>query len=393
MTVSRLIAHVDMDAFFASVALLRYPQLRGLPVVIGGGRAVDDPPWAQGLPPAAIPVSAFPRLRDYVGRGVITTATYPARAFGVGSAMGLMQAARRCPQAILLPVAADDIKRASRAFKAALLARCPVMEDRGVDEVYLDFTEVPGAERDRGQTLARELQGAVLAATGLTCSIGVAPNKLLAKLASEFAKPAGVTWLGHDDLAARVWPLPCGRLNGIGPRTQARLADAGIDTLGDLAAADPAWLIQRFGDSQGRWLHAAAHGRDQRPLTVSREPVSLSRETTFGRDLDPQRDRERLGEILHDLCVRLADDLARKGVAARTVGIKLRHADFTTLTRDQTGCLPVLDADSIRDLARQCLRRVPMDSRVRLLGVRASGLVPRQQAMTQPAQLRLPSVA
>ncbi len=216
----RRIAHLDMDAFFASVELLRYPQLKGLPLVIGGRRQADARLAAHaGLALSEIPVADFPRLRDYAGRGVITTATYAARQFGVGSAMGLMKAARLCPDAILLPIDFDEIRRCSRAFKAVIREIAPVMEDRGVDEVYADFSAVPGGQREGGRVLARLVQKCILEATGLTCSIGVAPNKLLAKMASEFHKPHGIAIVWPEDLQRLIWPLPCRKINGIGPRT------------------------------------------------------------------------------------------------------------------------------------------------------------------------------
>src|SRR5688572_4863894 len=194
MTAERRIAHLDMDAFFASVELLRYPQLKGLPVVIGGGHRKVDELLLQRFadrPVSKIPVEAFPLLKDYVGRGVITTATYPARQFGVGSAMGMMKAAKLCPQAIVLPVDFEEVRKYSRLFKGTIAEIAPVMEDRGVDEVYVDFTDVPGGQREGGRALARLIQRAIFEKTGLTCSIGVASNKLIAKMASEFNKPNG----------------------------------------------------------------------------------------------------------------------------------------------------------------------------------------------------------
>ena len=160
--------------------------------------------------------SAFPTLRDYAGRGVITTATYAAREFGVGSAMGLMKAARLCPQAILLPVDFDEYRRFSRAFKSVITEIAPVMEDRGVDEVYIDFSEVPGGQREGGRVLARLIQKSIFDTTGLTCSIGVAPNKLLAKMASEFNKPNGISIVHESDLASRIWPLDARKIHEIG---------------------------------------------------------------------------------------------------------------------------------------------------------------------------------
>ncbi|HEX4870150.1 MAG TPA: DNA polymerase IV [Moraxellaceae bacterium] len=375
----RRIAHLDMDAFYASVELLRYPQLKGLPVVIGGRRRRED----DVLAPVdgaldRIPLEAFPRLRGYVGRGVITTATYAARQFGVGSAMGLMKAARLCPDAILLPVDFDEYRRYSRLFKEQILAIAPLMENRGVDEVYIDLTQVEGGQEEGGRVLAQRLQQAIFAATGLTCSIGVAPNKLLAKMASEFNKPNGIAIVQPEDLERLIWPLPCRKINGIGPRTDARLQAAGIATIAELAACDPEWLCAQFGRSYGRWLHDAAHGRDERPVVTHSEPVSLSRETTFGRDLHPVQDRAELGAIFTRLCEQVAADLARKGYVGRTVGIKIRYDNFRSVTRDFTAEDFTADAATIRRLAGQCLKRVPLDRRLRLLGVRVSSLVRRE---------------
>jgi DNA polymerase-4 len=358
-----------MDAYFASVELLKHPDLRGQPVVVGGGRK-------------KAPAEGYQHLRSYAGRGVVTTCTYEARAFGVRSGMGLMKAAALAPDAVLLPGDYETYSRVSRAFKAAVAEIAPCIEDRGIDEIYIDLTEVPGETRE----LAARLKAAVHAATGLTCSIGVTPNKLLSKIASELQKPDGLTVLSMADLPGRIWPLPASAVNGIGPKAFAKLQELGIGTIGELAAADPAMLVQRFGKSYGAWLAEAAQGRDDRPLTIQREAKSISRETTFERDLHPREDREQLTRILLDLCARLAQDLERKGVAARTIGIKLRFEDFSTLSRDATLAWPVATAAELRDAARDCLRRVVLDRRIRLLGIRAGTLVePREEG--QPRSL------
>ena len=373
----RRIAHLDMDAFFASIELLRYPQLKGLAVVIGGGRRKVDDALLAALPerdPRFIPVTSFPLLRDYVGRGVITTATYAARQFGVGSAMGMMKAARLCPQAIVLPVDFDEVRKYSRLFKSTILEIAPLMEDRGVDEVYIDFTDVPGGQREGGRVLARLMQKAIFQATGLTCSVGVAPNKLLAKMASEFNKPNGISIIYEDDLQSKIWPLACRKINGIGPKADEKLAALGIQTIGELAAQDADFLIQRFGKATGAWMHEVAWGRDDRPVVTSSEPVSMSRETTFDRDLHAVRDKVALGVIFTELCSKLAADLQRKGYAAKTIGIKLRYDDFKIATRDQTLDSYTSDAKTIRQTAGQCLKRVPLDRKLRLLGVRAGSL-------------------
>jgi DNA polymerase-4 len=395
--VPRLIAHLDMDAFYASVELLRYPELRGAPVVIGGG-ARHQPVW-ESDPATGERRRRFTRLAGYSGRGVITTATYEARALGVNSAMGLMRAAQRAPDAVLLPVDFDEYRRYSRLFKAAVREIAPVVEDRGIDEIYIDLTEVvaarlggsgdePGSDAVAdawwcAREVAREIKQAVRAATGLACSIGLAPNKLLAKLASELDKPDGLTVVTEHDLATRIWPLPARRVNGIGPKAAAKLARLGIATIGELAAAEPAWLVQHFGASYGAWLNAAAHGVDERPVVTFSEPKSVSRETTFERDLHAVRDRAALSRIFTELCARVAGDLQRKRYAGRTIGVKLRFEDFRTVTRDVTLPMPTDDAATIRRAAGQCLKRIDLKRRIRLLGVRAGALVPRDVAVPE----------
>ena len=381
----RRIAHLDMDAFFASIELLRYPQLKGLAVVIGGGRRkVDDALHTKqaARDPRFIPVADFPLLKDYVGRGVITTATYAARQFGVGSAMGMMKAARLCPHAIVLPVDFEEVRKYSRLFKNTILDIAPQMEDRGVDEVYIDFTDVPGGQREGGRVLARLMQKAIFQVTGLTCSVGVAPNKLLAKMASEFKKPNGISVVYETDVQSQIWPLKCRKINGIGPKADEKLASFGIQTIGELAAQDADFLIKRFGKATGAWMHEVAWGRDVSPVVTSSEPVSMSRETTFDRDLHAVRDRAVLGTIFTELCSKLAADLQRKGYAAKTIGIKLRYDDFKIATRDQTLESHTLSAKTIRQIAGQCLKRVPLDKKLRLLGVRAASLEKAENVLT-----------
>jgi len=385
----RRIAHLDMDAFYASVELLRYPQLKGLPVVIGGGRRREDDllgrlraaypeqEWSEDRL-GDIPLDFFPRLSGYTGRGVITTATYAARQFGVGSAMGVMKAAKLCPDAILLPVDFDQYRHYSRTFKALITDIAPVMENRGVDEVYIDFTDVPGGQREGGRVLARLIQKSIFDTTGLTCSVGVAPNKLLAKMASEFNKPNGISIVYESDLAHMIWPLPCRKVNGIGPKAEAKLAAQGIHTIGDLAQRERHWLMEHFGKSYGAWLHDAAHGKDDRPVETESEPVSISRETTFERDLHAVRDREALSAIFTRLCAQVADDLTRKGYVGKTIGIKLRYDNFQSVTRDHTLPTPIDQADAIRQAAGQCLKRVDLSRRLRLLGVRVGSLMKRE---------------
>lgn len=338
-----------MDAFYASVELLRHPELRGRPVAIGG----------RG---------------DPTRRGVVTTATYEARAFGIRSGMALRRALELCPACVFLPVDFDEYRRYSRRFKAAVAECCTRIEDRGIDEIYLDLSEMPGVTDDGGRGLAMSLKQRVLEATGLTCSIGVAPNKLLAKIASDLDKPDGLTLIDASDIPTRIWPLPVSRINGVGPKASARLAQWGIGTIGELAARDPQELIAGFGGHYGRFLHAAAHGRDERPLVTSSEPVSISRETTFEHDLHPRRDWHALAAVLARLCRELAGDLARRGYVARSVGVKLRTDDFRIATRSLSLTEATASDAAIRRAAFECLARFPMRRRVRLLGVRAAAL-------------------
>jgi DNA polymerase-4 len=379
-----------MDAFYASVELLRYPQLKGLPVVIGGARRKEDMyhdrlvaldpsrDW-KNIPLSEIPLEIFPRLSTYVGRGVITTATYAARQYGIGSAMGLMKASQLCPQAILLPVDFEEYRKYSKLFKSVITEIAPVMQDRGVDEVYIDFTHTAGGQREGGRVLARLIQKCIFDATQLTCSIGVAPNKLLAKMASEINKPNGICVLYEKDIETQIWPLQCRKINGIGPKTDERLGKLGIKLIGELANYDPQLLISHFGQNYGQWLHRAANGLDDAEVETHSEPVSLSRETTFERDLSAKSDKEQLGLVFTKLCQQVASDLNKKGYLGRTVGIKLKYDNFKTVTRDQTIEIPTADPVLIRRFAGQLLKRVDLSKRIRLLGVRMGTLIKQEE--------------
>jgi DNA polymerase-4 len=351
----RRIAHIDMDAFYASVELLRRPDLRGQPVIVGGGRNAG-----QGA--------------DYRGRGVVTTASYEARAFGVRSGMALMRAFTLCPDAVRLPTDFDEYRRVSRVFKSAIARIAPVIEDRGIDEVYVELTAVPGVEVEGGAAVAREIKHEVFSATSLTCSIGVAPNKLLAKIASELAKPDGVTVVEAADIPARIWPLEVKRINGIGPKATAKLAQLGVHTVGELAAMPLTRLVETFGPTYGPWMHDAACGRDERPIVTSRAAKSHSRETTFERDLHPVHDRAAIEEHLAHLCQHVADDLAKRADSGRTIGLKVRFENFSTVTRDLTLPAPVRDLPAIQAAVYECLARVKLTRRIRLLGVRVGSL-------------------
>lgn len=367
----RYIAHLDMDAFYASVELLRYPELRGKPLVIGGRRRA-----------ATSAGNAISTLRTYTGRGVITTATYEARAFGLHSGMGLMKAAKLAPDTLLLPADFDQYRRYSRMFKDAVRSVVPEIEDRGIDEIYIDLTGVVASSAAdgapdpwaRARVAAVDIQRAVRETTGLSCSIGITPNKLLSKIASDLDKPGGLTVLTAADIPRRIWPMPARKLNGVGPKAAARLGTLGLHTIGELASVDRMLLVEHFGRSYGTWMHEAANGHDEHPVVALREPKSVSRETTFEHDLHPVRDRAQLSRIFTDLCKRVAEDLRRKGYLGRTIGLKIRFDNFTTITRDRTLDAPTHDASVIRRAAGECLKRVSLDRRIRLLGVRVGGL-------------------
>jgi DNA polymerase-4 len=344
----RRILHLDMDAFFASVELLRRPDLRNKPVIIGG----------RG---------------DPTRRGVVATCTYEARKFGVRSGMPFRTARKLCPDAVYLPTDFAEYARWSQVFKQAMREVSALFEDRGIDEAYLDISDLP----ESSAAIGRALKASILRATGMTCSIGIAPNKLLAKIASDLDKPDGLTIIGMDDVPVRIWPLDARRIPGIGPRADERLQRLGIRTIGQLAAAPCALLVRHFGPAMAAFMHAAAQGVHDRPVVTVREPKSRSRETTFQEDVG---DWQEIARTLARLSARVAEDLRLRGYVGRTVGIKLRFADFQTVTRDRTLAGPTSDARTIRMAAFECLRRIELDRRVRLLGVRVTELSSAGQA-------------
>ena len=346
---ARAILHVDMDAFYAAVEQRDRPELKGKPVIVGA-----DP-------------------RGGKGRGVVSTASYEARRFGVGSAMPISQAYKLCPQGVYVPVDMAKYAAVSDEIMEEMRRYTDLVEPLSIDEAFLDVTGSARAFGD-GPTVARELKRRIQERTRLTASVGVSACKLVAKIASDLEKPGGLTLLCEADVPARVWPLSTRKLNGIGPKSGARLEALGIRTIGELANADRLLLIEHFGNSYGAWMHEAAHGRDERPVVTYSEPKSISRETTFENDLHPVGDRAQLSGIFTELCVKLAGDLQRKGYAGKTIGLKLRFDNFKTVTRDQTIEAPTQDPVLIRRAAGECLKRVPLDRRIRLLGVRVGAL-------------------
>jgi DNA polymerase-4 len=341
---SRTIVHADLDAFFAAVEQTDRPELRGKPVVVGG-------------PPEA--------------RGVVAAASYEARRFGVRSAMAMSQALRICPGAVRVSPRFDRYAEASRQVMAAFRSLTPLVEPLSLDEAFLDVTEQ--VERSGGpKALARRLKEEIGESTGLTISIGVASNKTVAKIASDLEKPDGLVIVPPGAEAGFLAPLPVRALWGIGPKAEAALARAGIRTVGGLAEADPLALDRLFG-SRGPQLQRMAQGLDPRPLVTAHERKSVGAESTFPRDLavGPEL-KEQLGRIADGVARRLA----REGVAAQTVALKLRYADFRTITRQTSRAHPTDDAAEIRGTAESLLASVagPGD-RFRLLGIQCSRLV------------------
>lgn len=333
---------MDMDAFFASVEALRRPELKGRPVVIGGA---GDP----------------------TKRGVVSTASYEARKFGVHSAMPLRTAFKLCPQCVFLPVDYNEYLRVSAAIKKILFEFSPLMEDVGIDEAYLDISARPGPPEDT----ARAIKERVLRETGLTCSVGIAPNKLLAKMASDLQKPDGLTVIGYGDVESMIWPLGVRKLPGIGPKTEALLKEMGMNTIGDIAQKSAQWLQERLGNSYGLYLYNASRGRHESPVITEWKPKSISREETFELDV---ADWQMVARSLASLTRDVAQAMREGGYEARTVAVKIRFEDFNTLTRARTLPEETDDLEILRKAAFECLGRVELKKRVRLVGVRVTGL-------------------
>ena len=350
------ILHVDLDAFYASVEVLKDPSLKGKPVVVGH----DGP------------------------RGVVASASYEARTYGIHSAMPSVRAKRLCPDAVFLASDFDAYRAHSNRFREVLLSYTPLVEPLSLDEAFLD---VSGATTLFGDPagIAAKIRADVEREVGVICSVGVAPTKFLAKLASDLCKPDGMLVVAHDGVRAFLDPLPVGRLWGVGEKTGEVLGRLGIRTIAELADTPEAILTRVLGDQAGRHLRNLAHGHDDRVVVPYEAPKSVSHEETFQHDLDA--DQDVLRELLA-LSGRVATRLRADGYRARTAVLKARLANFTTLTRSRT--LP--DATDVgADLYHvvgELYRALPGERRrIRLLGVQASGLVPagaEQLAMLHP---------
>ncbi len=339
----RTILHVDMDAFFAAIEQRRRPELRGRPVVVGG--------------------DGDPRKR-----GVVSTASYEARAFGIHSAMPLRTAYQRCPHAVFLPVDFATYREVSRRMYAILRETGAMIEPSGLDEAFLDV----GALDESGEAIARTIRRRIADELRLTASVGVGPNKLVAKIASGLNKPDGLTVIRADEVGDRLASLAATVLWGVGPKTAAALAERfGARTVGDLTALSLEQLQDAFGPHHGAHLYRIARGLDESPIETEWEPKSLSRERTFQVDL---RRPATIREMITRLAREVAEDLRDEGYRAATVTLKVRFATFRTVTRSRTLEAPI-DGDALlAQTALGLLERVTLNRPVRLLGVRAAKL-------------------
>jgi DNA polymerase IV len=338
----RIILHVDLDAFYASVEVLENPALAGKPVLVGG----TGP------------------------RGVVAAASYEARRFGVHSAMPMGRARRLCPQAIILPPRFELYGAKSRAIHEIFRSFTPIIEPIALDEAFLDATGATGLFGS-GADIGAAVRARVRSETGLTASVGVACNKLLAKLASDDAKPDGMLVVEPGTELAFLHSHPVRRLWGVGPATMARLERFGIETIGDLARLPEASLVDALGRAHGAQLHALAQGRDDRPLETDRETKSIGQEETFPRDVSDQEALRR--EVLR-MAERVGSRLREHGLAGRTVTIKVRFPDFRTITRSTTAPEPFSGSAEMVRLALALLDKVDTSGGIRLLGVTMSNL-------------------
>jgi DNA polymerase IV len=359
-----IVAHLDLDAFYAAVEELENPELRSQPLVVGG---------------------------DPRGRGVVATANYVARRFGIHSAMSAAEAIRRCPHAVFVRPRHSLYREYSRAVWSTVRGIVPTVEQTGLDEGYLDVGEV-AADFLEARVVAEAVQTAVRAGTSLTCSLGVAPCKVVAKVGSDARKPGGLVVVVPGQEAGFLAGLDVRRLPGVGPKAEARLRAAGVDTVGALASVTDADLRRLLPGSVGSLLRDRANGIDARGLELGSERISISVENTFERDLV---ERERLHEELRSMAREVAASLQRTGQTARTVTAKLRYADFSIRSRSTSLDVGIDGADQIGELACRLLDRGLRDrpGALRLVGVGVSGLAAYRQLALDAAEQLLPSEA
>ncbi|MDI6891019.1 MAG: DNA polymerase IV [Thermodesulfovibrionales bacterium] len=338
----RRILHLDMDAFFAAIEQMRHPELVGKPIIIGGD---GDP----------------------TKRGVVSTASYEARKFGIHSAMPLRRAYRLCPEAVFLPVDYDEYLKVSEKIKGILRSFTSLVEDIGIDEAFLDITDLNISSEE----IAMEIKKKIKDELNLTCSIGIAPNKLLAKIASDIKKPDGLSIISEKDIERLIWPLPVRKLWGVGPKTEVQLKNMGISIIGELASISLGRLIEYFGKSYSNYLYEASRGIDESPVITHWEPKSMSRETTFQRDTD---DWNTIAKNLAELTREVVDNMKGSGYKGKTVTIKIRFSNFETHTRAKTLDDFTNSIDILRKAAFEALGRIELKKKVRLIGVRIGRL-------------------
>jgi DNA polymerase IV len=348
---SQVIAHVDMDAFYVSIEMLRHPELRGKPVVV----AYDGP------------------------RGVVTTASYEARKYGVHSALPMVTARRRCPDLTVLPVDMQLYKRGSVKVMETLREFSDEVEVVGLDEAYVDLSGSPVP-----QSRAQEIKRRIKEVTYLVCSIGLAANRLMAKIASDLDKPDGFFVLDHDNWLETVGEKPASLLPGVGPKTFERLRGVGVETVAQLAEADELALAKAFGPNSGRGLRDRANGIGSERLNMDPVRKSESRETTFPEDVTDRK-------VLHDTVERLArsvcESLEQNKRRGRTVTLKIRLQPFKTYTRSRTLAAHTCDPEQVVATARELLNKFDPQRPVRLVGVGLAGLAEDEAPRHQPGQL------
>lgn len=340
----RLILHVDMDCFFAAVEQRDKPELRGKPVIVGG----------------------------LSSRGVVSTASYEARKYGVHSAMPMAVAKRKCPEGIFLAGNYPQYRAVSAQIFEILARFSPLIEPLSIDEGFLDITGMERFVQGDPRGYGMKLKNTILAETGLVASVGIAPNKFLAKLASDLEKPDGLVIIRQEDIQRILWPLPISRIWGVGKKTEERLAVFGYRHIGDIARAGRATLQEQVGERLARHLTELANGRDERPVEPEREAQSIGKETTFEKDLKSRQEAEH--HLLY-LSSQVGWRLRRSGKNAHTVQIKIRLADFSTFTRQKTLADGICYDEDIFKEARALFRAfaIPHGSGIRLLGVSCSG--------------------
>ena len=343
----RWIAHVDMDAFFAAVEQRDHPELKGQAVIIGG-------------------------LSE---RGVVSTASYEARLFGVRSAMPMVEARRRCPQGVFLPCNHRHYAAVSREIRSIMNDFSPLVEPLSLDEAFLDLSGMEWLHPDITE-LPRQLTKRIYEEVGLTASAGLAPNKFLAKIASDLKKPQGYVLVRHGEEASFLAPLPIRRLWGIGPKSAAKLTQLGIEKIGQLAKLPLAALQTALGPTTGSWLHELALGHDNRPVEPGLEAHSIGNENTFDQDL---RSTEEKVEALRQLAQKVGQRLRSRKLGGRTITLKVRFASFTTITRSHTYQQPLAYDEDLFQAARELLEKAPSPEGVRLLGLTAGQLEPLAQ--------------